>query len=104
MGIELNTAVKDMFVAFCRTGSRRPSTSSRLGTPLKNVTSESVVNCSCGDNLAVPASDGTRIEATDERNAIDDAGLDSAHVGSGFRAVRKIRRSQSTVDIDSATA
>jgi len=99
VAIELNAAVKGVFAAFCQTGSRRPSISSRLGTPLKEVANETVVKSSCGDSVPEPASNSTRIEATNGHEASDDAGLDSAHVGSGFRAVRKIRRSQSNVDI-----
>merc|ERR1712232_512281 len=99
VAIELNAAVRGVFAAFCQTGSRRPSISSRLGTPLKEVANETVVKSSCGDSVPEPASHSTRIEATNGHEASDDAGLDSAHVGSGFRAVRKIRRSQSNVDI-----
>jgi len=86
--VELNTAVKEIFAAFCQTGSRRPSITSRLGTPPKNVAG--------GDN-ASGISDTTRIRDSCASNS--DAGLDSAYVGSGFRAVRKMRRSQSNVDI-----
>merc|ERR1711879_127812 len=96
---ELNAAVKGVFAAFCQTGSRRPSISFRLGTPLKEVANETVVKSSCGDHVSGPASHSSRLEATNDREASDDAGLDSAHVGSGFRAVRKMRRSQSNVDI-----
>lgn len=70
-------------------------------TPSKNIQGHEPSEPSSGHTDCTPRS---AMVTTEARDANDEPCVDSAHVGSGFQAVRKIRRSQSNVSDCSTSA